>query len=231
MMQNISEPRVHPRRDPTLAKKTVLVADDEPTLRDLTAFMLTDAGYEVAQAADGVLALEAIKHQRPDLLLLDIMMPKLDGWGVLERLRDLPDPPPVVMVTGMYEVVPPGHLGPCVAGYVIKPFSREQLVTTCRAALAAAPAAPATGSRREPRRTFVVERGQLTQVSPHGFRLELAIPVQEGDPLRVTFRLPGREDPLELRGLVRWRSDVTIGAEINDLSARDEALLRELIEG
>jgi CheY-like chemotaxis protein len=224
------------------AKKTVLVADDEPLIRELTTFMLEDAGYDVVAAADGALAIEAIERKRPDLLLLDIMMPNVDGWGVIEHLRGTNDPPPVVIVTGLHEVVPPGHLSPYVAGYVIKPFSVDQLLKTCATALAAPATAPAEGSRKETRRTFVVEttllsdtgvalaRGRLTQVSHHGFRLELAMPVKEGDSVRVAFQLPGRADPLELRGQVRWRNEVTIGAEINDLSSKDEELLRELLE-
>ena len=223
------------------AKKTVLVADDEPLILELTTFMLRDAGYDVVQAADGALAIEAIGRQRPDLVLLEIMMPTVDGWGVIEHLRHTEDPPPVVMVTGLHEVVPPGHLSPHIAGYVIKPFSRDQLLKMCQTAIDAPLNAPAEGSRRETRRTFVVEttllsesglalaRGQLVQISHHGFRLELAIPVKEGDAVRVAFRLPGREDPLELRGQVRWRNEVTIGAEINDLSPKDEELLRELL--
>ncbi len=81
----------------------VLVVDDEPTMRYLMRRSLTMDGYRVEEAVDGLQALEVFEQTQPDLVLLDIMMPKLDGFAVCDRLRQLPggEKAQVVMVTGV----------------------------------------------------------------------------------------------------------------------------------
>jgi CheY-like chemotaxis protein len=221
--------------------RVVLVVDDDPAVRDLERAMLRQAGYEVVPAVDGAVAIEELKARRPDLVLLDLVMPNVDGWGVLEHIRGMDSPPPVVVVSGMHEIVPPGHLTRYVTGYVFKPFDLKQLLRMCAAAMAAPGMEPVQGTRREGRRNFIVEttlvseagtplvRGHLLQLSRGGFRLELAIPLQTGDPVRVTFRIPGHAGPLLLKGHVRWHHDLTLGAEIDELTAEDEKILRDLV--
>jgi CheY-like chemotaxis protein len=220
----------------------ILVVDDDDPVRQLEVAILEQSGYVIDEAEDGEVAIEKLKSRRPDLVLLDLVMPKVDGWGVLEFVRGMADPPPVVVVSGMREIVPPGHLGPYVTGYVFKPFDVTQLVKTCKQTLASVPLEPAGGSRKEPRRTFLVETtllsdaglplavGQLLQLSRGGFRLELAIPYRVGDKVRVTCRIPGQRDPLTLRGHVRWRQDLTLGVEIDDLEPKDEEALQQIVE-
>lgn len=223
------------------ASKRVLVVDDAAPIRNLMIVLLEDAGYATAQAIDGAEAIEWLKSQRPDLVLLDLMMPNVDGWGVIEYLRTIPSPPPVVIVSGMHEAIPSGHLSPYVVGSLIKPFEIVQFRKMCETALALPTVIPTGGDRKEPRRTFVVQttllsdsgvpllQGQLVQLSLHGFRMELSMPCQSGDNVRVAFNLPGREEPLEITGRVRWRSEVTIGAEIEALSPGDAQVIRELV--
>jgi CheY-like chemotaxis protein len=222
-------------------QKRVLVVEDDQAVRELEAAVLEQAGYDVDQAADGAVAIERLQAQRPDLVLLDLVMPNVDGWGVLEHIRTLESPPPVLVVSGMHEIVPPGHLTEYVSGYVFKPFDVGKLMKTCAKAISTPSRVPAEGSRKEARRTFIVETtvvseggvplvtGQLLQVSQSGFRVELAIPLKAGDPLRITFRVPGRDEPLTLRGRVRWRNESTLGAEIADLTPDDETALRALV--
>lgn len=69
-------------------KKTVLVVDDEQDLRDAIATALSYEGFEVVSAADGEAGLAVAREHTPDLILLDIMMPKLDGIGMLKRVRE-----------------------------------------------------------------------------------------------------------------------------------------------
>jgi len=71
--------------------KTILVADDNPTSRELIAEILELQGFRILQAGDGGEALEKIRASKPDLVLLDIQMPVLDGFGVLEKLRNDPE--------------------------------------------------------------------------------------------------------------------------------------------
>jgi len=68
-------------------KSLILIADDRPSSRELLRTVLERAGYSVIEAADGEEALERAQAAHPDLILLDLQMPKLDGYGVLERLR------------------------------------------------------------------------------------------------------------------------------------------------
>lgn len=103
----------------------VLVVDDEADLADLVAINLRMAGYRVATAPDGVEALAAVDGERPDLILLDVMMPRLDGWEVLAALQERPETRdiPVVMLTalsGERDIIR-GHLSGAVR-YVTKPF-------------------------------------------------------------------------------------------------------------
>jgi DNA-binding response OmpR family regulator len=220
----------------------ILVVDDDRPVRDLEVTIMDDAGYEVEAAADGAAAIKALDRRRPDLVLLDLVMPEVDGWGVLEHIHTMSSPPPVVVISGAHEIVPPGHLTRYVTGYVFKPFDVTQLLRTCDAAMGSAAVVPKGGSRKEPRRTFLVEttlvsesglplaQAQLLQVSRGGFRVELAIPLQTGDPVRIAFRVPGRPDPLVLQGHVRWRQDFTLGAQIDRISPEEERLLRMIAE-
>lgn len=70
-------------------RKRILVIDDEPSIREILAIQLSRMGYEVAIAADGEEGLEAYKKEKPDLILLDLMMPRLDGLSVCASIRTL----------------------------------------------------------------------------------------------------------------------------------------------
>ena len=75
----------------------ILIADDEPDIRGVLALYLENAGYEVLEAADGGAALEMLLKERIDLCLLDIMMPVLDGYHVLKRIRETSEVPVIVI--------------------------------------------------------------------------------------------------------------------------------------
>src|SRR5687767_13263801 len=107
---------------PMTAAKTILVVDDEALLREVMALTLADAGFDVAEAAAGDEAIDWLKARQADLMLLDIQMPGVDGWGVLAHVATMSAPPKVIVASGLTEVVPPGHLNQCVAGYLSKPF-------------------------------------------------------------------------------------------------------------
>ena len=220
----------------------ILVADDEEAIRKLTVNICADAGHIAHQAADGAEAIESLRAERADVVLLDVQMPRVDGWGVLEYVRTMTDPPAVILVTGAAEVVPPGPLNRYVAGIVTKPFAVTQLIKAIELALSRRTDPRTPEERKDRRRTFVVqttllsESGEplaiahLEEISPRGFRLELAIRISEGDPIRVAFQVPGREDPVEIRGRVKWRDGRTLGAEIEDLGEADARLLQQLLD-
>ena len=78
---------------------TVLIVDDEPDLVMLLRLALEAAGYSTVEASDGQEALDVIKVSHPDVVLLDIMMPRMDGWATLEHLGETGEHPHVIMVT------------------------------------------------------------------------------------------------------------------------------------
>jgi DNA-binding response OmpR family regulator len=221
--------------------KHVLLVEDEAAVRDLETRILEHAGYSVESVPDGAAAMKSLERRAPDLVLLDLNMPGVDGWRVLASIEDRDSPPPVVVVSGMYDAVPAGRLDGSVAAYVCKPFSVGELLAACEAALSADSVSPAYGNRKEARRNFRAEstvlddkgrpvlRAFLMQVSRRGFRLELALPLEAGDPISVACHIPGRETPLVLQGRVRWRCDQSLGAELTEVSPRDRQLLEQLV--
>ena len=117
-------------RDKGGVKHLILVVDDEKAIRDLLCRVLTISGFEVDAAADGYEALDRVAARRPDLILLDLMMPVLDGWSVLDRLREHPQPPPVIVVSAYLDRGRAVAAG--AAGYLDKPFRAAELLEACR---------------------------------------------------------------------------------------------------
>ncbi|MFQ5857142.1 MAG: response regulator transcription factor [Anaerolineae bacterium] len=115
---------------------TILVVDDERNIIDLAEMYLTKDGYHVLRARDGEEALTVIRQERPDLVVLDIMLPKLDGWEVCRRLRSEGDNTPVVMLTARDDDVDKIvglELG--ADDYMTKPFNPRELVARVKAVL------------------------------------------------------------------------------------------------
>jgi DNA-binding response OmpR family regulator len=109
--------------------KRILVVDDEPTIRELVAEALRDAGYEVDTAANGADALGVLHGRVPDAIVLDLMMPKLDGSGLVGQLRRNArySTVPVLLVTAAYEAQEVAvRLG--AHGCLSKPFELDALV-------------------------------------------------------------------------------------------------------
>ncbi len=109
----------------------MLVVDDEPQVVWVLRFGLESEGYDVATARNGVEALEQISIHRPELMVLDVMMPKMDGWTVLRELAKLPaaDRPRVVMVTALASVDDKAKATALGAdAYVPKPFDVDELL-------------------------------------------------------------------------------------------------------
>jgi two-component system, OmpR family, alkaline phosphatase synthesis response regulator PhoP len=110
---------------------SVLVVDDEPQVVWMLQFSLEAEGYQTYAARDGVAALEEIRAHRPALMLLDIMMPVMDGWSVLEQLQELPadERPRVVVVSArssLRDRAKAAELG--ADAFVPKPFSVDDLL-------------------------------------------------------------------------------------------------------
>src|SRR4051794_37312128 len=109
--------------------KTILIVDDDMELSDGLRAVLERQGHKVIQARDGQQGKQAIYQNRPDLVILDMMMPRMGGYPVLEHFRDKNDAPPIIMITaneGSRHKAYAESLG--VVDYIRKPFAMERLL-------------------------------------------------------------------------------------------------------
>ena len=113
----------------------VLVIDDDEDIRGLVTELLGRAGHDVEGAADGRLGLRAFHKSQPDLVVLDVSMPELDGWQTLERIRDLSDVPVLMLTARGDELERVRGLKAGADDYVVKPFGRQELVARVEALL------------------------------------------------------------------------------------------------
>ncbi len=109
--------------------------DDEDDIRGLLTELLARAGYEVDTAPDGRAALRALYGARPDLVVLDVSMPGLDGWQTLERIRDVTDVPVLMLTARGGELEKVRGLKHGADDYVTKPFGRQELLARIQALL------------------------------------------------------------------------------------------------
>jgi len=168
----------------------LLVVDDEPNIVELLGASLRFAGFEVATAADGQTALSTARTFRPDLILLDVMMPGLDGFDVLTRLRGEGSGTPVLFLTardGTEDKVRGLTLG--ADDYVTKPFSLEEVIARIRSVLRRSGSLVASSTVRlsfadielDEDTHEVWKDGELVALSPTEFKL-----------LRYFLENPGR---------------------------------------
>ena len=182
--------------------KRILVVEDEGDLRGLVTRILEDSGYAVQAAEDGWSAIEALQANRPDLILLDLRLPVLDGWTVLEFARRSVPSPAVALMTVCSDadsIVRGLRAG--IAGCVFKPFRIRDLVTTCDRILwrRAGYADEHQDRRRERRRPlaldvtalagagFAVAPAKLVDLSMGGAQVDLDASLEPGERMRVSF--------------------------------------------
>jgi DNA-binding response OmpR family regulator len=119
--------------------KTILIVDDDYELSDGLRIVLEKQGFHVIQARDGQQGKQMVYQHRPDLMILDMMMPRMGGYPVLEHFRGKQDAPPVIMITaneGSRHKAYAEYLG--VVDYIRKPFAMERLLESVHKALAPA---------------------------------------------------------------------------------------------
>lgn len=129
----------------------ILVVDDEPQVVWVLEFSLQALGYRTYSAHDGMEALDQIRRHQPELMVLDVMMPRMDGWSVLEALTSVPaaDRPQVVVVTALASPADrtrAEEMG--AAAFVPKPFDMDNLVSVLQGLAEGASATSVLASRR-----------------------------------------------------------------------------------
>ncbi|MBN1657758.1 MAG: response regulator transcription factor [Anaerolineae bacterium] len=206
-----------------MPNEVVLVVDDEQHIVELARLYLEQAGYRVASAADGYEALARARADRPALVVLDLMLPGLDGWEVCRRLRADSDVPIIMLTARSDDVDRIVGLELGADDYVTKPFNPRELVARVRAVLRRYGAAPRQGQmvclgrlEVDPAGREARVEGRLIELRPKEFDLLLALCEHEGIVL-------SRDQLLDLV----WGYDFpggtrTVDAHISHLRARLE---------
>ena len=164
--------------------KRILIVEDEKNIVDILSFNLSKEGYDTLEAYDGQAGLQLALEQDPDLILLDLMLPKMDGFDVCRNLRQAGRNTPVIMLTAREEETDKVlglELG--ADDYITKPFSMRELLARVKANIRrnemAAAAAPAGGAKPAGQR---LELGRIT-IDP-----DLMVVYKDGRPLELTQR-------------------------------------------
>jgi DNA-binding response OmpR family regulator len=172
----------------TATMATVLIVDDDPKIRELLRLYVEREGHRAAFAADGPEALAVARQSRPDLVLLDVMLPGLDGFEVCRRLREVSDVPVVLLTarSGDSDKVVGLDIG--ADDYVVKPFSPRELMARVRAQLRRRrppreeePVLVADGLNLDPSAVEVTLDREPIPITPAEFRI-----------LHTLMRRPGR---------------------------------------
>lgn len=226
-------------------RRRVLVVDDEPDLQTLIGQVLWDAGHEVEFAADGTSALQRAELGGLDLVVLDLVLPDIDGHVVLKRMRQRSDAAPVLVVSGRADY------GSCARalregaqGYVVKPFSVRDLLAACQAILSEEKLFSAD-RRRAPRRPVTagvrvlgldgepLTLGELVDLSGSGAQVKLGAPLQP----RAGVRLELASDdvaPFDVESRIAWRGlaprGFAHGLGFVNLTPEHEGRLRQFLE-
>jgi two-component system response regulator VicR len=212
-----------------MEKKTILIVDDEKSIVDILRFNLVKEGFDTLSAYDGRTGLELARSKSPDLILLDVMLPELDGFSVCRTLREEGSAIPIIMITAREEETDKVlglELG--ADDYITKPFSLRELIARVktnmrRAANGYAP--PADGAGEVLRRGSIVVDLERHTVFKNGTELELT--QREYELIKCLAMHPGKI--LSRQELMRevWQYDY-----YGDLRAVDVAVrrLREKLE-
>jgi two-component system alkaline phosphatase synthesis response regulator PhoP len=168
----------------------LLIVDDEPNLRHSLSYALRQEGYDVATAEDGERALDMFRSGKPDLVVLDVMLPKMDGLAVCRAIRRDSDVPVIMLTARSSELDTVVGLEVGADDYLAKPFSTVELIARIRAALRRA-AAPRVGAGTED----VDAAGLRIDVGRHRVMVdgrEIDLKPREFDLLRFLASHPGQ---------------------------------------
>lgn len=166
----------------------ILVADDEPKIVEALRIILTGAGYEFCSAADGGAALAVYGMHRPDLVILDIMMPKLDGTEVCASIRAMDPDVPILILSARGDILDKREgFGAGADDYLTKPFNEEEVLLRVEALLRRRARGPVAAVQEgvptlmhpvtigdltiDPRRYEVTVRGKAVSLTPKEFQI------------------------------------------------------------
>lgn len=226
-------------------RRRVLVVGDEPNLQTLIGQVLWDGGHQVEFAAAGLPALERASLGGLDLVVLDLGLPAIDGYLVLERLRDRAAAPPVLVLGARTDYEGGARaLRQGAEGYLIKPFAVCDLLEACETILEGADERTAE-RRRAPRQMVTGEvrvlgldgklltLGELVDLSPGGAQVKLGVPLQPRDSVRLALEASDGV-AFEVETRIAWRGLATSGFAYGmgfvNLTSEHEGWLRRYLE-
>ncbi|MCB0115473.1 MAG: response regulator transcription factor [Caldilineaceae bacterium] len=204
----------------------ILVVDDEPSIGEVVSLYLEQAGYQVTVVRDGQAALDALAREKPDLLVLDLMLPKVDGLEITRRLRSSGNTPIIMLTARKEETDRIVGLEMGADDYVVKPFSPRELVSRVKAVLRRVQATP--GDSRPQAVTFGEVRvdPNTRQVLVRG--TEVSLTVKEFDLLWALATHPrqvfNRDQLLDLVwGITEYVDPSTVTVHVRRLREKIEA--------
>lgn len=196
-----------------LSSRRILIVDDQPSIRGVLQVALEEAGADVWTAGDGPSALVILESALPDIILLDVVMPGMDGWSVLKALKTSPRTAtiPVVLETSIHDL--PSYTAARregVAAFLSKPFRLNEVIETCRrildgarplqGKLAGDTAAPEVQLRDSAGN--LIGLGRLLDLAPRGAQVDLERPLAPAQV--VTLVLSETGGSRTFPGEVRW---------------------------
>ena len=209
-----------PMHETGMMKKSVLIVEDEEDIRELVSYHLLKEGYQVASVASGEEALAVVEGQRPDLVLLDVMLPGMDGMTVCQKLRSDPKTADVavMMLTAKSEegdIIRGLNLG--ASDYVTKPFSPKVLLARVRATLRRA-ASPAPEPVEEGQGEVIEIHDMVIHPGRHEVRVDDKPVILSSTEFRVLYFLASRP------GWVFSRQQILDGVHGDNYAITDRAV-------
>ena len=209
-----------------IPRTRVLVVDDEPTVREIVAGYLRRDGHAVSEAGDGVTALELLEREPPDLVVLDMMLPGVNGLDILRRIRAGGDLPVIMLTARSEESDRVAGLELGADDYVIKPFSPRELAARVNGVLRrAAPKPPPTtgamtfdGLAIDPRSREVHRAGHLVDLTPKEFDVLVHL---ASSPRQVFSRAELLEDVWQ--SSPEWQDPATVTVHVRRIRNKIES--------
>jgi two-component system KDP operon response regulator KdpE len=178
-------------------QRKILIVDDEPGLRDLVRINLEHEGFGVVQAENGVLGLDAVREEHPDLVILDVMMPEMDGWETCKKLREFSQVPVLMLTARVQSQDIVTGLNSGADDYLLKPFNMDELMARVRALLRRVPSPnrPVVAGNSEisidKQKREVLVRSEPVDLTPTEYDLLLMLAENAGKVLEHEMLLRG----------------------------------------
>ncbi len=175
-----------------MSNPTILVVDDEPSIQEVVVLYLARAGYSVRVAVDGKSALQELTAAMPDLVILDVMLPGLDGFEITRRLRSEGNTPIILLTARREEADRIQGLELGADDYVVKPFSPQELVSRVRAVLRRTQSGERSSERTAAVLTFDQLLIDMTARAVRANGMDITLTVKEFDLLCFLAAHPGQ---------------------------------------